>query len=96
MFSSVVMFPNDNTNVLSNRRFSNTEMNTFSIGYNEKLLMTKIDSWQLLYLFKIVTETFQNRKHTPGCVIFYFYAFLIKLHIFIQGRFTQSYLSLKY
>lgn len=70
-------------------------MKKFSIWYNEILLMTKIDSQLLLYLFKIVTETFQNCKHTPVCVIFDFYVFLILLHIFIEGRFTQSHLSLK-
>lgn len=54
------------------------------------LLMTKIGGWLLLYLFKIITVTFQNHKHTPVCVIYYFYAFAILLNISYKSDLPQT------
>lgn len=54
------------------------------------LLKTKIGSLLLLYLFKMITETFQNHKHTPVCVIYYFYVFLLLLHISYKSDLPQT------
>lgn len=98
MFSLVVTFPVSKTGcILMFYLIAGIPIHKWThFPQNEMLLTTKIDSRVLLCLFKIVTETSQNHKHTPGCAIFSFYVFLILLHIFIQDRFIQSYLSLNY
>lgn len=65
-----------------------------TIWYNKMLLMTKINAGCCFIDLK--SQELSKILKTPVCVsIFLKNVFLISWDVFIQGRFTQSYLSLK-